>query len=187
MKPTRYYCATPRRPRRDSNPHDASKGLVGKRASLHRPLERCPVHPRTLRPPHFTQPFAANRARGCFREASSCAPFLTVPAFSFSVARPLAGALVETDENRTRIFRVQTGRSPVELQPRAASDWRRCGYRGSHSDLELGTLVSCYWTMAACHGADAPEPPSGLAPESAVYETAARTTRAAGTLVPDAC
>src|SRR5687768_2418233 len=45
MKLTSYYCSTPRRPRRDLNPHDASKELVGKRASLHRPLERCPVHP----------------------------------------------------------------------------------------------------------------------------------------------
>ena len=57
--------------------------------------------------------------------------------------------VVETDENRTRIFRVQTGRSPVELQPRRVATWSRSGYRESHPDLELGTLVSFYWTMAA--------------------------------------
>jgi hypothetical protein len=45
MRPTSYYCSTPRCPRRDSNPHDARKELVGKRASLQRPCERCPVHP----------------------------------------------------------------------------------------------------------------------------------------------
>ena len=61
----------------------------------------------------------------------------------------LLHSAVETDENRTRIVRVQTGCSPVELQPQIFATTSRCGYRGSHTDLELGTLASCYWTMAA--------------------------------------
>lgn len=110
--------------------------------------------------------------RPSFREASSCAPFLTVPAFSFSVARPLAGALVETDENRTRICRVQAGGSPVELQPRS--------FRG-HTPREterppriaLGSRAWHARVLLLDHGRMV-EPPSGLAPEPAVYETAAR-------------
>ena len=60
----------------------------------------------------------------------------------------LLHSAVETDENRTRIVRVQTGCSPVELQPRCFRDHCfglvSCGYRESHPDLEPGKLAFCY-------------------------------------------
>jgi hypothetical protein len=44
--------------------------------------------------------------------------------------------MVETDENRTRIVRVQTGCSPVELQPRKLSKCRDQGGRACRSPSE---------------------------------------------------
>lgn len=84
----------------------------------------------------------------------------------------LLHSAVETDENRTRIVRVQTGCSPVELQPQSclaivSGLVPRCGYRELHPNLELGTLASCCWTMTAF------EPKSGVAPKPTVYETVA--------------
>src|SRR5688500_13392942 len=118
--------------------------------------------------------------------------------------------MVETDENRTRIARVQTGSSPVELQPRTSwvrrAHGARCDDRESllelyevqragrgtvratvlaeravrsavNPNLELGKLAFCQ----LFYGRIVEEPSSGLAPEPAVYETAARTARAART------
>lgn len=55
MKPTRYCCATPRCPRRDSNPHDASKDPVGKTRFPAPPSRAVPGGSATLRSPHLTQ------------------------------------------------------------------------------------------------------------------------------------
>jgi hypothetical protein len=149
--------------------------------------------------------------------------------------------MVETDENRTRIFRVQTGCSPVELQPRnvdsatpnphreerqrraagipldslqrggparaarfdtarsASDEPRGVGPRRIHFGgagrrvpprkterlprIALGSRAWHARVLLLDHGRMV-EPPSGLAPEPAVYETAARLLELQGHLAP---
>ncbi len=94
----------------------------------------------------------------------------------------LLHSAVETGESRTRILRVQTGCSPVELQPQTgATDVARCGNRELHPDLELGTLASCYWTMAAWWS------PRPELHRSLPFTKRLLDFRAAGTLIDEPC
>jgi hypothetical protein len=57
---------------------------------------------------------------------------------------------------RWRLTRIELASSgckpdalPLSYSPKFFAITSRCGYRESHTVLELGTLASCYWTMAA--------------------------------------